>query len=230
MKTRSLCRTVYKMNGFWYTNQKYVNQILLAKHAATLCSGWKTSQPWTFPPQASTLDLLTPDFSTINFWAMGLKSSWLKSLGLKHHLSRRLKDISKSDFLTMNFSTPLFKHSWLKSPGLKSSWSKILELKLGVKKSGVEMSINPRNIWMVPLTIRCNYNVSNSLIGSPIGHVVGIGDFDKIFAFATPILVKNVLQGYGFNSFFCIFVLFRYKKIVFCYNKCPDLLSEKKTL
>ena len=78
---------------------------------------------------------------------MGLKSSWLKSLGLKCHLSRRLKDISTPDFSTMNFSTPWFKNSWLKSPGLKSSWLKSLGLKgpglkLGVEKSGVEMSFN----------------------------------------------------------------------------------------
>ena len=75
---------------------------------------------------------------------------------------------------------------------------------------------------MVPLTIRCNYNVSNSLIGSTIGHVVSIGDFDKIFAFAAPILVENILQSYGFNGFFCIFVVFRCKKKDFVkYNKCP---------
>ena len=47
---------------------------------------------------------------------MGLKSSWLKSLGLK---------------------IPGFESSWLKSPGLKG-----LGLKLGVEKSGVEMSFN----------------------------------------------------------------------------------------
>ena len=40
-----------------------------------------------------------------------------------------------------------FKNSWLKSPGLKSSWLKSLGLKgsglkLGVEKSGVEMSFN----------------------------------------------------------------------------------------
>ena len=63
---------------------------------------------------------------------MGLKSSWLKSLGLKS--PRRLKDISTPDFSTtdfstpdfstpdfstMNFSTPRFKNSWLKSLGWK---------------------------------------------------------------------------------------------------------------
>ena len=47
----------------------------------------------------------------------------------------------------MNFSTPWFKNSWLKSPGLKNSWLKSLGLKgpglkLGVEKSGVEMSFN----------------------------------------------------------------------------------------
>ena len=73
---------------------------------------------------------------------MGLKSSWLKSLGLKCHLSRRLKDISTPDFSapdfsTMNFSIPWFKNSWLKSPGLKGPG-----LELGVEKSRVEMSFN----------------------------------------------------------------------------------------
>ena len=81
---------------------------------------------------------------------------------------------------------------------------------------------------MVPLTIRCNNNVSNSLIGSTIGHVVSIGDFDKIFAFAAPILVENILQSYGFNGFFCIFVVFRCKKRDFVTINVPDLLSEKK--
>ena len=109
--------------------------------------GWRTSQPWTFQPQASTPDLSTPDFSTMNFstpdfstmnfWTMGLKKSWLKSLGLKYHLSRRLKDISTPDVSTMNFSTLWFKNSWLKSLGLKGP-----ELKLGVEKSGVEMSFD----------------------------------------------------------------------------------------
>ena len=57
----------------------------------------------------------------------------LKSLGLKLHLSRKLKDIS-----TPNFSTPWLKNSWLKSPGLKS-----LGLKIRVEKSKVEMSFIP---------------------------------------------------------------------------------------
>ena len=48
---------------------------------------------------------------------LGLKSSWLKSLGLK---------------------SPGLESSWLKNPGLKG-----LGLKLGVEKSGVEMSFNP---------------------------------------------------------------------------------------
>ena len=80
---------------------------------------------------------------------------------------------------------------------------------------------------MAPLTIRCNYNVSNSLIGSTVGHVVSIGDFDKIFAFAAPIRVENILQSYGFNGFFCIFVVFRCKKRDFVTINVPDLLSEK---
>ena len=68
-------------------------------------------------------------------------------MGLKCHLSRRLKDISTPDFSTMNFSTPWLKNSWLKSPGLKSSWLKSLGLnglglKLGVEKSRVEISFN----------------------------------------------------------------------------------------
>ena len=32
--------------------------------------GWRTSQAWTFQPQASNLDPLTPDFSTMNFLTM----------------------------------------------------------------------------------------------------------------------------------------------------------------
>ena len=48
--------------------------------------------------------------------SLGLKSSWLKSLGLK---------------------SPGLESSWLKSLGLKG-----LGLKLGVEKSGVEMSFN----------------------------------------------------------------------------------------
>ena len=57
----------------------------------------------------------------------GLESSWLKSLGLK---------------------SPGLESSWLKNPGLESSWLKSLGLKglglkLGVEKSGVEMSFNP---------------------------------------------------------------------------------------
>ena len=55
-------------------------------------------------------------------YCLGLNSPGLRSLGLKS--------------------------SWLKSLGLKSSWLKSLGLKglglkLGVKKSGVEMSFNP---------------------------------------------------------------------------------------
>ena len=47
----------------------------------------------------------------------------------------------------MNFSTPWFKNSSLKSLGLKSSWLKSLGLKgpglkLGVEKTGVEISFN----------------------------------------------------------------------------------------
>ena len=66
---------------------------------------------------------------------------------------RRLKDISTPSFnsgsfnprhFNHEFSTPWFKNSWLKSPGLKNSLSKSLGLglKLGVEKSGVEMSFN----------------------------------------------------------------------------------------
>ena len=78
---------------------------------------------------------------------MGLKNLWLKSLGLKCHLSGWLKDISSLVFSTMNFSTPRFKNSWLKSPGLISAWLKSLGLrgpglKLGVEKFVVEMSFN----------------------------------------------------------------------------------------
>ena len=50
---------------------------------------------------------------------MGLKSSWLKILGLK---------------------SPELESSWLNSPGLKG-----LGLKLGVEKSKVEMSFNLDN-------------------------------------------------------------------------------------
>ncbi len=42
----------------------------------------------------------------------------------------------------MNCSTPRFKNSWLKGLGLESSWLKNLGLKIGVEKSGVEMSFN----------------------------------------------------------------------------------------
>ena len=52
-------------------------------------------------------------------FALGLKSSWLKSLGLK---------------------SPGLESSWLKSPGLKG-----LGLQLGIEKSGVEMSFNLQN-------------------------------------------------------------------------------------
>ena len=55
--------------------------------------------------------------------SLGLKSSWLKSLGLK------------------NLG---LESSWLKGLGLKG-----LELKLGVEKSGVEMSFNPALIKYV---------------------------------------------------------------------------------
>ena len=72
-----------------------------------------------------------------------------------HELFKRLKDISTPDFSTPDFSTPSLglknpglESSWLKSPGLKSSCLKSpglkgLGLKLGVEKSGVEMSFNP---------------------------------------------------------------------------------------
>ena len=91
----------------------------------------------------------TPDFSTMNFWTMGLKSSWLKSLGLKCHLSRKLKGHSTINIGLFNprLFNPMVQNSWLKSPGLKISWLKRLglkglELKLGVKKFRVEMSFN----------------------------------------------------------------------------------------
>jgi hypothetical protein len=57
---------------------------------------------------------------------MRMKSSWLKSLGLKCHLSRRLKDISTVDFSTPDFST-----------------MNSLVQNSGVERSGVEMSFNP---------------------------------------------------------------------------------------
>ena len=56
----------------------------------------------------------------MNFLTMGLKSSWLKSLGLK---------------------SPGLESSWLKNLGLKG-----LGLKLGVEKSGVEMSFNQSSL------------------------------------------------------------------------------------
>ena len=67
----------------------------------------------------STLDFSTPDLGlkSPGLSSLGLKSSWLKSLGLKN---------------------PGLERSWLKSLGLKG-----LGLKLGVEKSGVEMSCNP---------------------------------------------------------------------------------------
>ena len=70
-----------------------------------------------------TLDFSTPDLAleSPGLRSLGLKSSWLKSLGLK---SSGLES------------------SWLKNPGLESSWLKGLGLKLGVEKSGVEMSFN----------------------------------------------------------------------------------------
>ena len=60
---------------------------------------------------------------------MGLKSSWLKTLGLK---------------------SPGLKSSWLKSLGLKGPG-----LKLGVEKSGVEMSFNQKltTIHLYPLKV-----------------------------------------------------------------------------
>ena len=56
----------------------------------------------------------------------------------------------------MNFSTPWFENSWLKSLGWKSSWLKSLGLKgpglkLGVEKSGVEMSFKlQKTCWKPP--------------------------------------------------------------------------------
>ena len=55
----------------------------------------------------------------------------------------------------MGLKNPGFENSWLKSPGLESSWFKNLGLKgpglkLGVEKSGVEMSFNrfvPRSLF-----------------------------------------------------------------------------------
>ena len=109
----------------------------------SLFEGWRTFQPRTFQPQASTPDLSTPDFSTPDF---------------------STPDFSTPDFSTMNFPTPDFstpymglespglrslglKSSWLKSLGLKGpelerSWLKSPGLKLGVEKSGIEMSFN----------------------------------------------------------------------------------------
>ena len=80
------------------------------------------------------MNFQTPDFSTPDLGSkspgltglrnLGLKSSWSKSLGLEG--------------------------SCLKSPGLESSWLrslglKGLGLKLGVEKSGVEISFNHAN-------------------------------------------------------------------------------------
>ena len=75
-----------------------------------------------------TLDFSTPELGleSPGLRSLGLKSSWLKSLGLK---------------------SPGLESSWLKNPGLESSWLKSLGLKglglkLGVEKSGVEISFN----------------------------------------------------------------------------------------
>jgi hypothetical protein len=60
---------------------------------------------------------------------MGLKGSWLKSLGLKSHLSRRLKDISTPDFSNHELFNPVI----LKFIAEKSGVEKFM-----VEKSEVE--------------------------------------------------------------------------------------------
>ena len=66
----------------------------------------------------------------------------------------------------MTFQTPWFKYSWLKSPGLESSWLinlrlKGLGLKLGVEKSGVEMSFNLENYFFKFETRSCkNFEIN----------------------------------------------------------------------
>ena len=86
----------------------------------------------------------------------------LKSLGLKCHHSRRLKDITIQD-------------SWLKSPGLKSLGLKGPGLKLGVEKSEVEMSFNRKIVAAQNGQILVNFGFklyscdnfySNSNVGS----------------------------------------------------------------
>ena len=73
--------------------------------------------PGLFNPIHLKEDISTPVISkSPGLRSLGLKSSWLKSLGLK---------------------SPGLESSWLKSLGLKG-----LGLKLGVEKSGVEMSFN----------------------------------------------------------------------------------------
>ena len=119
-----------------------------------------------------------------------MKSSWLKSLGLKCHLCRRLMDISTPDF-----STPWFKNSWLKSPGLKSSWSKILGLKgqglkLGVEKSGVEMSFNPYKAW------KPKFQTTYSLIFQ-ICEITVFGTFDFKMAVTPLFNRKNTKFAYS---------------------------------
>ena len=129
------------------TNMKCYVVVLSASN----WNGWRTSQPRTFQPQASTLDLTTPDFSTMNFstpdystmnfWTMGMKSSWLKNLGLKCHLSRRLKDISTPDFFNRRlFNHEIFNPMVQKFMVEKSRVEKSGVEKFMVEKSGVERS------------------------------------------------------------------------------------------
>ena len=120
----------------WDNSQFFFRSQTLKYSFRELVKGWRTSQPRTFQPQASTQDLSTPDFSTLNF--------------------------PTPDFSTMNFWIPWFKNSWLKSPGLKSSWLKSLGLKgpglkLGVEKSRVEMSFN-RWVGPYPWVRKMNYS------------------------------------------------------------------------
>ena len=70
--------------------------------------------PWPF----------NSDFSTMIFWTLRLKSSWLKSPGLKCSFQAfclwiSTRNFSTPDFSTMNFLTPWCKNSCLKSLGLK---------------------------------------------------------------------------------------------------------------
>jgi hypothetical protein len=76
------------------------------------------------------MNFQTPDFSTPD---MGFKRGVLRILGLKSSLLKSL-----------GLKSPGLESSWLKSPGLKG-----LGLKLGVEKSGVEMSFNQSSLGFI---------------------------------------------------------------------------------